>query len=61
MNLSYFIKLYYGSVLLAFETSKELFLKGDNTNILNSISKDGGSMIFALNNDGSEYRLLPFY
>jgi uncharacterized protein len=53
--------LYYGPVLLAFETSKELFLKGDNNSIVNSISKEGGEMIFTLKNDGSEYRLLPFY
>ena len=55
------VALYYGPVLLAFETGKELFLKGDNSNILNSISKDGSGMIFTLKNDGSEYRLLPFY
>ena len=55
------VALYYGPVLLAFETGKELFLKGDNTNILNSISKVWGDMIFTLKNDGTEYRLLPFY
>ena len=55
------LALYYGPVLLAFETNKELFLKGENKTIVNSITKESSSMIFTLKNDGFEYRLLPFY
>jgi hypothetical protein len=55
------LAIYYGPVLLAFETDKELLLKGDSTSVLSSITKQGNDMIFTLKNDGSEYRLLPFY
>jgi len=53
--------LYYGPVLLAFETQKVLFLKGNIDDIINSISKQGSEMIFTLKNNGAEYKLLPFY
>jgi DUF1680 family protein len=55
------LAIYYGPILLAFETDKELLLKGDRTNILNSILKQGNDMIFTLKNGGIEYKLLPFY
>ena len=55
------LAIYYGPILLAFETDKELLLKGDSASILNSITKQGNDMIFTLKNDGSEYKLLPFY
>ncbi len=55
------LALYYGPVLLAFETNKELILKGNPTDILESISKQGSDMVFTLKNNGSEYKLLPFY
>jgi len=55
------LAIYYGPILLAFETDKELLLKGDRTNILNSIFKQGNDMIFTLKNGGIEYKLLPFY
>jgi len=55
------LAIYYGPILLAFETDKELLLKGDSASILNSITKQGNDMIFTLKNDGPEYKLLPFY
>ncbi len=53
--------IYYGPILLAFETDKELILKGDSASILHSITKQGNDMIFTLNNGGTDYKLLPFY
>jgi DUF1680 family protein len=55
------LAIYYGPILLAFETDKELLLKGDCTVILNSIIKPGNDMIFTLKNGSTEYKLLPFY
>jgi DUF1680 family protein len=55
------LAIYYGPVLLAFETDKELLLTGNIADISNSISKQGNSMIFKLKNNGVEYKLLPFY
>lgn len=53
--------IYYGPILLAFETDKELLLKGDRSSILNSITKQGNDLIFTLKNGSTEYKLLPFY
>jgi len=55
------LALYYGPVLLAFETDEELILKGNSADILNSISKQGSEMVFMLKNNGADYKLLPFY
>jgi hypothetical protein len=55
------LAIYYGPVLLAFETDKELLLTGNIADISNSISKQGNNMIFMLKNNGKEYKLLPFY
>jgi uncharacterized protein len=55
------LAIYYGPILLAFETDKELLLTGNTTDILNSISKQGSSTIFTLKNNDAEYKLLPFY
>jgi DUF1680 family protein len=55
------LAIYYGPVLLAFETDNELLLKGNSSEILNSISKKEGEMVFTLKNNGIEYKLLPFY
>jgi uncharacterized protein len=55
------IAIYYGPVLLAFETDKELLLTGNTTDIAKSISKQGNNMVFTLKNNGIEYKLLPFY
>jgi len=55
------IALLYGPVLLAFETEDKLVLKGNNNDILHSITKKENEMIFTLKNNGIEYKLLPFY
>jgi uncharacterized protein len=55
------LALYYGPVLLAFETDKELILKGNSADILNSVSKQGSEMVFTLKNNGADYKLFPFY
>ena len=55
------LAIYYGPILLAFETDKELILNGDSTTILNSIAKQGDDLNFTLKNGSSEYKLLPFY
>jgi DUF1680 family protein len=55
------IAIYYGPVLLAFETDKELLLKGNHSEILNSITKKENEMVFILKNNNIEYKLLPFY
>jgi DUF1680 family protein len=55
------LAIYYGPMLLAIETEKELLLTGNITDIPNSISKQGDTLIFRLKNNGVEYKLLPFY
>jgi len=55
------LAIYYGPILLAFETDKELILKGDSASILNSMTKQGNDMIFTLKNGGTDYKLIPFY
>lgn len=53
--------LYYGPVLLAFETDKKLIFQGDAGDIIHSMTKQGSNMVFTLRNGGCDYRLLPFY
>jgi len=55
------IALFYGPVLLAFETEKELILKGNQEEILRSITKKTNEFSFSLKNNGTEYKLVPFY
>ena len=55
------IALYYGPVLLAFETTRELILKGSQEEILHSISKQPDEFSFRLKNNGIDYKLVPFY
>ena len=55
------VALLYGPVLLAFETSKELILKGSQEEILQSIKKQSNSFSFILKNNGIDYNLVPFY
>lgn len=54
------VALFYGPVLLAFETSSELILKGTYDEILSSLSVTGQSS-FQLNNGGQKYILRPLY
>ncbi len=55
------ISLMYGPVLLAFETEKELVLKGTIDEILKGIKKQPGGLKFLLHNGGIKYTLLPLY
>ena len=55
------VALFYGPVLLAFQVNEETILKGNESDILKSISKRENSMSFTLKNNGKEYTLLPFY
>ena len=55
------IALFYGPVLLAFGTDKELILKGSQENILKSLVKVKENFTFKLNNNGIAYNLTPFY
>jgi uncharacterized protein len=55
------IALYYGPVLLAFETTTELILKGSQEEILLSIHKQPDKFSFRLKNNGIDYTLIPFY
>lgn len=55
------IALFYGPVLLAFESSSELILKGDHDSILNNFSKGEMNNIFYLKNNGSKYTLRPLF
>lgn len=55
------IALLYGPVLLAFETDKELILKGSQEQILQSIRKQTEGFSFILKNNGIDYKLVPFY
>lgn len=54
--------VYYGPMLLAFESDAEIILKGDKENILKNISPlDPEKATFLLNNNGKSYRLRPLY
>jgi hypothetical protein len=55
------IALFYGPVLLAFETDKELILKGNRETILQNLTKNDGVFSFSLNNNNILYQLKPFY
>jgi uncharacterized protein len=56
------IALFYGPVLLAFETRSELILKGSRDSILNNVSiVDMESCTFELVNGGKEYKLRPLF
>jgi hypothetical protein len=55
------IALLYGPVLLAFETNKELILKGSQEEILRIIQKQSNGFSFILKNNGTAYKLVPFY
>ena len=55
------IALFYGPVLLAFKTDKELILKGNQEKILRSLNKNKDEFSFSLKNNGKEFKLIPFY
>ena len=54
--------IYYGPILLAFESKTEVILKGDMEDILKNISPlNSENAIFLLKNNGKEYLLRPLY
>lgn len=55
--------LYYGPILLAFETNREIILKGNRAEeVLKNLSvADRENGIFRLANDGNTYSLRPFF
>jgi uncharacterized protein len=55
------VALFYGPVLLAFESDKELILKGSQQEILQNLTKQSNSFSFILKNNGIDYKLVPFY
>ncbi len=55
------IALFYGPVLLAFETEKELILKGSHEETLRSLSKPNNEFSFNLKNNRKTFKLIPFY
>jgi hypothetical protein len=55
------IALFFGPILLAFETDRELILKGTREEILHSIYKQKNGYSFILKNNGKAYTLVPFY
>jgi DUF1680 family protein len=53
--------IFYGPLLLAFETGNELILKGSTEEILKMLKKTANEMTFTLSNNGVNYKLVPFY
>jgi len=55
------IALFYGPMLLAFETGSELILKGNHNSILSNLAVVDKNTGFQLINNGQTYILRPFY
>jgi len=55
------IAFFYGPILLAFEDTSELILKGKIDDILSDFSVTDNNKIFQLNNNGRTYMLRPLY
>lgn len=56
------IAIYYGPILLAFESSEELILKGDSESILSNLSVVNSSLhTYMLDNNGKTYLLRPLF
>lgn len=55
------IALFYGPMLLAFETGSELILKGNHNTILSNLSVVEKNSMFHLKNNGLTYTLSPFF
>jgi DUF1680 family protein len=56
------VAIFYGPILLAFETTSELVLKGDHNSILSNLSvADSSNNTFYLRNNGQTYVLRPLY
>ncbi len=55
------VALFYGPVLLAFETEKEIILKGNQESILQNLVKNESEFSFTLKNGNRTFSLKPFY
>jgi uncharacterized protein len=55
------ISIFYGPMLLAFETSSELILREDKNTILSNLSVIEDNKTFQLYNNGKAYLLRPLY
>lgn len=55
------IAIFYGPMMLAFETASELILKGEQQNIVSNLSVAENARTFLLNNNGKQYTLRPLY
>jgi uncharacterized protein len=55
------IALFYGPMLLAFESGSELILKGDLASVLNGLSKGDENGVFHLKNNDAFYTLRPLF
>jgi len=55
------IALFYGPVMLAFETDKEIILKGNLESILRKMVKKEGEFSFILRNGNKSFSLKPLY
>ncbi len=55
------VALFYGPIMLAFESPSELILKGDLENILSGLSASEDNRTFQLWNNGKTYTIKPFY
>lgn len=55
------VALFYGPMLLAFETGSELILKGNHSSILSNLAVGDKNTRFQLINNGQSYILRPFY
>jgi len=55
------VAIFYGPTLLAFDYASELIVKGDQAEILRSLSVATDRKTFTLNNRGKTYLLRPFY
>ena len=53
--------LFYGPMLLAFESGSELILKGNHESVLSKLSTGEKNGIFHLKNNGSTYTLRPLF
>jgi uncharacterized protein len=55
------LAIFYGPILLAFETDSELNLKGNKKSIVHNLSVVDSNSVFQLNNNGKTYLLRPLY
>jgi uncharacterized protein len=55
------VAIFYGPMMLAFESASELILKGEVDSILSNLSVTGNNRDFQLRNNGKIYTLRPLY